>query len=61
MERLGSALLARIKTLQREKTMSLLLLANMARALASKFIQLLPKAKLMFSVTPEWDPWAALC
>lgn len=51
MERLGSALLARTETLQREKTMSLFLLANTARALASKFIQLLPKAKLKFSVT----------
>lgn len=57
MERSGGALLARIETLQKKKTMSFLLLANMARALASKFIQLLPKAKLMFSIIPGWNPW----
>lgn len=39
--------------------MSLLLLANMARALVRK--QLNAFAKPTFIVTPEWDPWAALC
>lgn len=53
MQRSGSALLVIIETLKRKKTVSLLQIANTARALASEFIQWLPKAKLMFGATPE--------
>lgn len=40
--------------------MTLLLLANMTRALVRKQLNAFAKAKPTFSITPEWDPWAAL-